>query len=53
MFTHIDGLMQDRRNASAFAVELRLSCTNPSISILKQNYSRAVIKAIRYDITNV
>ena len=28
---HIDRLMQERRNSSALAVELRLSCTNPSI----------------------
>ena len=27
---HIDGLVQERRNSSALAVELRLSCTNPS-----------------------
>ena len=27
---HIDGLVQERRNSSAFAMELRLSCTNPS-----------------------
>ena len=26
---HIDGLMQDRRNSSVLAMELRLSCTNP------------------------
>ena len=29
---HIDGLVQERRNSSALAMELRLSCTNPSIS---------------------
>ena len=28
---HIDGLMQEKCNSSALAVELRLSCTNPSI----------------------
>ena len=27
--SHIDGLMQTRRNSSALAMELRLSCTNP------------------------
>ena len=27
----IDVLMQERRNSSALAMELRLSCTNPSI----------------------
>ena len=26
----IDGLVQERRNSSALAMELRLSCTNPS-----------------------
>ena len=29
---HIDGLMQERRNSIAKALELRLSCTQPSIS---------------------
>ena len=29
---HIDGLVQERRNSSALAMELRLSCTKPSIS---------------------
>ena len=28
---HFDGLMQERRNSIANALELRLSCTNPSI----------------------
>ena len=28
---HIDGLVQERRNSSALAMELRLSCTNASI----------------------
>ena len=28
---YIDGLMQERRNSSALAMELRLSCINPSI----------------------
>ena len=27
---HFDGLMQERRNSIALAMELRLSCTNPS-----------------------
>ena len=27
----IDGLVQERRNSSALAMELHLSCTNPSI----------------------
>ena len=29
---HIDGLVQERCNSTANALELRLSCTNPSIS---------------------
>ena len=29
--SHIDGLVQERRNSSALAMELRLSCINPSI----------------------
>ena len=28
---HIDGLVQEKRNSSALAMELRLPCTNPSI----------------------
>ena len=34
MFAHrkdIDGLVQERRNSIAKALELHLSCTNPSI----------------------
>ena len=27
----IDGLVQERRKSSALAMELRLSCTNPSV----------------------
>ena len=27
----VDGLVQERRNSSALAMELRLSCTNPSM----------------------
>ena len=30
---HLDGFVQERRNSSALAMELRLSCTNPSIFI--------------------
>ena len=29
---HIDGLVQERRNSSALATELRLSCAKPSMS---------------------
>ena len=31
MLYHFDGLVQERRNSSALAIELRFSCTNPSI----------------------
>ena len=31
-FPYIDGLVQERHNSIAHALELRLSCTNPSIS---------------------
>ena len=34
LFLHFDGLVQERLNSSALAVELRLSCTNPSIYLL-------------------
>ena len=30
---HIDGLVQERRNSSATAMEFRLSCTNPLLCI--------------------
>ena len=29
--SYINGLVQERRNSSALAMELRISCTNPSI----------------------
>ena len=32
---HIDGLVQERRNSSAIAMVLRLSCTNPWVSVKK------------------
>ena len=33
---HFDGQVQDRRNSIADAMELRLSCTNPSISVSRR-----------------
>ena len=36
MWRHVDGLMQERRNSIANALELRLSCTNPSMFIWVQ-----------------
>ena len=29
LLPHIDGLVQERRNSSALAMDLRLSCINP------------------------
>ena len=34
--SHINGLVQERRNAIANALDLRLSCTNPLIAELSQ-----------------
>ena len=31
IYIYIDGIVQERRNTSALAMELHLSCTNPSI----------------------
>ena len=36
--SHVDGLVQERRNSSALAMELHLSCTNPSMWITVQWY---------------
>ena len=33
----LDGLVQERRNSSALAMELRLSCTNPSICVVQRS----------------
>ena len=33
LLTHINGLVQERRYSIANALELRLSCTNPSIYV--------------------
>ena len=39
---YIDGLVQERRKSSALAMELRLSCTNPSICTKTNTYFRGV-----------
>ena len=39
---YIDGLVQERRNSSVLAMELRLSCTNPSIWYVKCNAEKFV-----------
>ena len=31
---HVDGLVQDRRNSSALAMVLRLSCIKPTMCVL-------------------
>ena len=36
---HLDGLVQERRNSSALAMELRLSYTNPSTCTNEANLS--------------
>ena len=33
---HVDGLVQERRSSNALAMELRLSCTNPSLYCVSQ-----------------
>ena len=51
--SNIDGLVQERRNSFANALELRLSCTRPSISThpsLKQK--AAVLQAILYHVSS-
>ena len=44
---YIDGLVQEKRNSIANALELRLSCTNPSLlethANLKKNISDNII----------
>ena len=39
---NIDGLMQERRNSNAIALELRLSSINPSICYINIFYPHAV-----------
>ena len=36
---HVDGLVQERHNSIANALELHLSCTNPSMLFLKTKWS--------------
>ena len=55
LLAHIDGLVQERRNSSALTMELRLSCTNPSIwlfivpSIPCTSWTHQAIVLINYD----
>ena len=39
----IDGLMQERCNSSALALELHLSCTNPSMWRYSERHIKEVI----------
>ena len=48
MLFRLHGLMQERRNSIANALELRLSCTNPSIESLSVKYD-TVYKEKWYD----
>ena len=43
---HIDGLVQERRNSSALAMELHLSCINPSISNLKLTKDPSIVSIL-------
>ena len=40
MACHLDWLVQESRNSSALAMELRLSCTNPATCPLPSYYSK-------------
>ena len=39
---YIDGLMQERHNSIAYALELRLSCSNPTICVQSRMVERSV-----------
>ena len=41
---HTDGLMQERRNSSALAMELRLSCINPYIIIISSSCTVIIVR---------
>ena len=45
---YINGLVQERRNSSALAMELRLSCTNPSIYSAKNKARPSVFHYITF-----
>ena len=42
---HLDGLVQERRNSIANALELRLSCTNPPIPLSGPDHYKVVTRA--------
>ena len=45
-WNHIDGLVQEIRNSSTVAIELRLSCTNPLIYDFIQPFSGQWVRSI-------
>ena len=47
IYVQIDGLVQERHNSSALAMELRLSCNNPPkwYSYNKSNYKNLRLRA--------
>ena len=57
LVTHINGLVQERRNSIANVLELRLSCTNPSIYRYAQQIEifaqRKAANGINRDISSV
>ena len=49
---HIDGLVQERRNSSALAMELRFSCANASVwALFQANQSRP--RTFRFELANM
>ena len=48
---HINGLVQERRNSSALAMELRLSCINPSTSDAQEINSLGKFENYSFKIT--
>ena len=52
-FADIDGLVQERRASSALAMEVRLSCTNPSIDVTPKNVSRRFSKYFTTEATGI
>ena len=52
VWPYFDGLMQERRNSIADALELRLSCTNPSGLMQERRNSIANALELRLSCTN-
>ena len=59
LYILIDGLVQERCNSSALAMELRLSCTNPAILwdiidglVQERRNSSASVMELRLSCTN-